>query len=172
MIIHGGLFALLCAFINKTEVLSHVTQRVVNSIGTGPDKSSRVPVVVVIDHIPPAPPGGAIGIDPADWLRVPPPSRFMMYADDMYDTCLIGVFLDVVDAAPPVISWIAIDWDSPVSLELPANALGAFFAVLDYATDSLSVRRVDWFGAVDGFEILALRDEFQGAYRGIAPARG
>lgn len=160
MLIHGALWALLCAFVNKSDVLSHVTQRVVDGIRARPDTAVGVPVVVVMDHIPAVPSAETVGIDPADWLRVPPPSRFMVYADDMYDTCLIGVFLDAIDAAPAVISWMPVDWDSPVEMELPANALGAFFAVLDYVTDSLSVRRVDWFGAVDGYEILSLRGEF------------
>lgn len=163
--------ALLCAFLNKSNVLSHVTKRVVDGIGAKRNNSSGVPVVVVIDHIPAITGEETIDIDPVDWLRIPPPSRFMVYADDMYGTCVIGVFLDALNAAPPVISWMAIDWDSPVSMELPENALGAFFAVLDYATDSLSVRRVDWFGAVDGFEILALRGEFQDSYLRIGSTR-
>jgi hypothetical protein len=162
--IHAALWALLCAFVNKSEVLSHVTQRVVDGIRARPDTAVGVPVVVVIDHLPPVPNAEIIGIDPADWLRVPPPSRFMVYADDMYSICLIGVFLDAVGAAPAVISWMPLDWDTPVEIELPGNALGAFFATLDYAADSLSVRRVDWFGAVDGYEILSLRNEFD-AYR-------
>jgi len=164
VLIHGALWALLCAFVSKSDVLSHVTQRVVDGIRARPD--AGVPVVVVFDDIPAVSSLETASIDPADWLRIPPPSRFMVYADadDMYGKCLIGVFLDSIGVAPAVISWLPVDWDSRVEMELPANALGAFFAVLDYMTDSLSLRRVDWSGAIDGYEILSLRKEFD-AYR-------
>lgn len=172
MLISASMGSLLYAFINKSQVLSHVTRRVVEGIGKTPERSANMPVVVVVEQLPALPATTMIGIDPTSWLRIPPPNRFMVYADNMCDTCVLGVFLEGIGTDSPAISWIQIDWDSPVSMDLPSNALGAFFAVLDYVADSLSIRRVDWFGAVEGYEILALRDEFQDAYRGMGPVLG
>lgn len=169
MLISASMLSFLYAFITKSQILSHVTRRVVDGIGKAPEKSANMPIVVVIEQLPPLPGPTMIDIDPTDWLIIPPPNRFMVYADNLCDTCVLGVFIEGIGTDPPAVSWIQIDWDRPVSMDLPANALGAFFAVLDYATDSISIRQIDWFGAVDGYEILALRNELQNAYRGMGP---
>lgn len=172
MPINFTLWSLLYALINKSQIFSHVAKRVVDGIGNAAERAANAPVVVVIEELP-APPGiAASDIDPAEWLRIPPPSRFMVYADCMCGTCVVGIFVEGIGVDPPAISWIPIEWDSPVSMELPPNALGALFGVLNSAADALSIRQVDWFGSVDGYEILALRDAFQGSYPGMGFALG
>ena len=169
MLISASMCSLLGAFLNKSELLSHVTQRVVDGFGKGAENSANTPVVVVIEQLPSPSDTTMPGIDPTDWLRIPPPNRFMVYADNMDCHCMVGVFLEGIGTDPPAISWIQIDWDSPVSVDLPSNALGAFFAVLNFASGSLSIRRVDWCGAIDGYELLTLRDEIQNSYSRIGP---
>jgi hypothetical protein len=170
MVAHVLLYPLLMGLLNQTQVLSHVTKRVVESFGRGPAGHDDTPVVVVINQMPaypynPAPgtsPAPGLGpasrIDPADWLLVPPPARFMLLGDDPEETCVMGVVLDSVDDASPAISWTRVAWDTPVSLTLPDNSLAVLFAVVDGATQSMTMRQVDSFAPVDGHQVLALRD--------------
>lgn len=166
MIAHLILYPLLLGLLNQTQILSHVTKRVVDSFGGDSERTQSGPVVVVINQMPDYPYRLSPGIDPADWLVVPPPPRFVLLADSPDETCVMGVVLDGVDGGDPAISWTRIAWNSPVSIELPGNALGAFFGVIDNSSRSLTMRRIDEFDPVQGHQVLALRDERRNLYRG------
>lgn len=172
MIAHALLIPLLMGLLNQTQILSHVTKRVVEDFGRDPGQAGHRTVVVPIDQVPAYPYAPPRGIDPADWLVIPPPSGFVLLSDNPDETCVMGVVLDGVDGGSPHISWMRIDWNTPVSVSLPVNALGAFFGIVNGASGSLTLRRVDEFVPYDGYEVLALRDAWENPYRGTVPAVG
>lgn len=168
MIAHSLLIGLLMGFLNQTEIASHVTERVVESFGRdGEDGLTFRPVVVPVDRVPfvvPRTPTDTI--DPMDWLMVPPPARFVLLGDNPNEICLMGVVLDAIDGLGPAISFIRIRWDTPVSISLPNNSLGAFFGIVDLSARALMMRRVDSFSQVDRHSVFALRDASHHPYRG------
>lgn len=166
MVAHALLVPLLLGLLNQTQVVSHVTKRVVDNFGHGPQEAGGPTVVVAINQLPPYPYRPAPEVDPADWLVVPPPASFVLLTDNPAETCVMGVVLDGVNGRSPAISWTQIAWNTPVSVALPGNSLGAFFGIVDGERGSLTLRRIDSFAPVDGHEVLALRDEWHNPYRG------
>jgi hypothetical protein len=167
MITSALLVGLLMGFLNQTQIASHITKRVVDNFGTGAeDPVGHEPVVTDVPQLPAGPHNQVPVVNPADWLVVPPPAKFVLLGDSPREVCVMGVVLDAVNGNRPAISWVSVRWNSPVSVLLPDNALGAFFGIVDAAARSLTLRRVDFYSQVNGHSVLALRDSSQNPYQG------
>jgi hypothetical protein len=160
------LITLLLGLLNQTQFASHITKRVVDNFGRDDDFTARGPIVVAISQAPIVTHNPAPSIDLADWLAIPPPASFVLLSDNPSEICVMGIVLDSVNGKRPAISWMRVSWDSPVTLSLPDNALGAFFGIVDPVRRSLTLRRVDSFSPVRGHSVLALRSATQRPYGG------
>jgi hypothetical protein len=156
MVFHIAPALLLGALLNKSEVLSHITRRVIERFGRGPvEDHGRM--VTVINQMPDYPGNASRGFNLADWLVVPPPERFVMLSGTTTRTCVMGVLLDGVIGDPPAILWERIQRDTPVKVEFPDHALGTFFAEIDTAAGTLNVRQVEEHRRENGHRVFALR---------------
>ena len=156
MVFHIAPAALLGAFLNKSQVLSHITQRVVDSFRYG-SAGNQVTIVTVINQMPDYQHGASREFNLADWLVVPPPDRFVMLSGQTTKPCVMGVLLDGLVSDPPAILWRRVQLDTPVKADLPARALGTFFAEIDTTAGTLNVRQVEEHGRENGHRVFALR---------------
>jgi hypothetical protein len=156
MAFHIAPAVLLGALLNKSEVLSHITQRVVDRFGRGSAEDQGT-MVTVINQMPDYPFTAPREFNLADWLVVPPPDKFVMLSGRTTRTCVMGVLLDSVLGDPPVIHWERVQLDTPVKAEFPARALGAFFAEIDTAAGTLNVRQVEEHRRENRHRVFVLR---------------
>lgn len=156
MVFHIAPAILLGALLDKSQVLSHITKRVIDRFGreSSQDKGA---MVTVINQMPDYPGSASREFNLADWLVVPPPDRFVMLSGRTTRTCVMGVLLDGVIGAPPAILWEKVQLDTPIKAEFPARALGTFFAEIDTAADTLNVRPVEEHRRENGHRVFALR---------------
>jgi hypothetical protein len=177
MVFHIVPALLLGAFLDKSELLSHITERVVDAFG-GEPADDRRPLVTVINRLPeyptapsrypPGPPrypaspsrypsGPSRQPNPADWMVVPPPERFVMLSGQAPRPCVMGVMMDGLIGDPPAIRWNRVLLDTPVTVELSNNDLGTFFAEIVPAAGTLNLRQVQEFDRSNGHRVFALR---------------
>jgi hypothetical protein len=156
MVFHFAPAVLLKALLDKSEVLSHITERVVDRFGR---RSAEDPgtLVTVINQMPDYPGSVSREFNLADWLVVPPPDKFVMLSGRTIRTCVMGALLDGVIGDPPAILWEKVQLDTPVRAEFPARALGAFFAEIDAVAGTLTVRQVEEHRSENGHRVFVLR---------------
>jgi hypothetical protein len=156
MVFHIAPAVLLGALLNKSQVLSHITRRVIDRFGRGSAEDQGT-MVTVINQMPDYSGSASREFNLADWLVVPPPDRFVMLSGMTTRTCVIGVLLDGVIGDPPAILWEKVPLDTPVKVEFPTRALGAFFAEIDVAAATLNVRHVEEHRRENGHRVFVLR---------------
>ena len=156
MVFHIAPAYLLWVLLNKSEVLSHITRRVIERFGRG-SAEDQGRIVTIINQTPDYPGNASREFNLADWLVVPAPDRFVMLSGTTTRTCVMGVLLDGVMGDPPAILWERIQIDTPVMVELPDRALGTFFAEIDTAAGTLNVRQVEEHRRENGHQVFALR---------------
>jgi hypothetical protein len=99
MAFHIAPAVLLGALLSKSEVLSHITRRVIDRFGRGSAENQGT-MVTVINQMPDYPGSASRGFNLADWLVIRPPDKFVMLSGRTTRTCVMGVLLDGVIGAP------------------------------------------------------------------------
>lgn len=126
-----GVIGMTLFLLAQTQLLSHITKRLVDRIGLR--DAGGEPVVVVIEcgeNVPEAHPASAL--DVGDLILSPPPRRFVALSAG-YETpgeLFVGIILDGWGGASPMISFASVTLDQPVTLAAPPNAVGVLFAFL------------------------------------------
>lgn len=156
MAFHIAPAVLLGALLNKSQVLSHITQRVVDRFGRGSGED-RGTIITIINQMPDYPGRASREFNLADWLVVPPPDRFVMLSGKTTRICVMGVLLDGTIGDPPAILWERVQLDTPVRTEFPDHALGTFFAEIDTDAGTLNVRQVEEHRREKGHRVFVLR---------------
>jgi hypothetical protein len=156
MAFHIAPVVLLGALLDKSQVLSHITKRVVDRFGRGSAEDQGT-MVTVINQMPDYLGNASREFNLADWLVVPPPDRFVMLSGRTIRTCVMGILLDGIVGDPPSILWKRVQLDTPVKAEFPARALGTFFAEIDTVAGTLNVRQVEEHRRENGHRVFVLR---------------
>jgi hypothetical protein len=156
MVFHVVPAVLLGALLNKSEVLSHITRRVIERFGRGSAESHGT-LITIINQLSDYPGNPSRELNLADWMVTPPPDRFVMLSGRTPRTCVMGVLLDGVIGDPPAILWERVQLDTPVKVEFPARALGTFFAEIDTPPGTLTVCQVEEHRRENGHRVFALR---------------
>lgn len=156
MVFHLAPVVLLGALLTKSDLLSHITKRVVDTFG-GEPAENRGTFVTVINRLPDYPVSPPPEFDPTDWMVTPPPDRFVMLSGMVARPCVMGVMMDGVIGDPPAIRWDRVPLDTPVTVELSDCDLGTFFAEIVPATGTLNVRQVKEYDRSHGHRVFALR---------------
>lgn len=144
----------------ETQLLSHITKRVVERIGLSNAGSETVVVVIECgENDPPTQSAGALEID--DFVLAPPPRRFVALSDG-YKTLgglVMGAILDDWGGASPKISLTQVTPDQLVTLAAPPNAVGLLFASLPSPAASsggLQLLKIRDYGCVDDCRVIGL----------------
>ena len=132
--------------ISETQILSHITQRLI--LGrSAPDERPRPSPVMT--EIRPREPRWS---DPVTRrLVTPPPNRLMIFDDDQRGS--VPVVAVVFDEGPHngAVSWLVSSYETPIDLSLPPNALAILFAKL--TSDRLTLADFRFTGTLDDYRI-------------------
>ncbi len=85
------LLSLAYGLLVQTNVLSHITRRVVDNFGARGQEQKQESVVVVLNRLPVVPRAATTSVRWEEWLLAPIPGRFMVMGRENDRSCLLGV---------------------------------------------------------------------------------
>ena len=156
-----SVLAVIASLLYETQILSHVTRRLVDGIGARAQGAD--PFVVVIESVESGPRLQSGAGDPAEldrYFLAPPPRTFVALSSAYGPSgeLFVGAILDGFGVSPRI-SWTPIEFARPVILAAPPNAAGALFACLPGPTldqGPLRLLAIVDYGYVDGCQVLGL----------------
>lgn len=157
------LLALACSFLSHTQLLSHVTKRLVDSFGNAPTTSPTVVQTAIphssaiesdCDHQTPL---ERTEPDSSSLVVAPPPERFIPLLQERMPSSGRLVVGAIVDDGLPYISWALVQPELPSIFAGPESVVGLLFAVLpESAATDLQLLQARDCGAVDGYRVVVL----------------